>query len=113
MKLIIQNAKVVAAMEDDYVQSRYDEAVLEAPEGFDYDNMHLYSYVDGQLVFPTEGFNRDKRNSLLTECDWTQIADVPLTADCKTAFAAYRQALRDVDLLNPVWPEKPAEEWVA
>ncbi len=112
MKLIVQNSKVVAAMGDDYVPSRYDDAVIDAPEGFDYDNMHLYSYVDGQLVFPSESVNREKRNSLLTECDWTQLADVPLTTECKTAFADYRQALRAVDLLNPTWPDKPAEEWV-
>ena len=36
---------------------------------------------------------RGQRNSLLSACDWTQIADS--TAD-KTAWAAYRQALRDL-----------------
>jgi len=36
---------------------------------------------------------RGQRNSLLTSCDWTQIADS--TAD-KTAWATYRQALRDL-----------------
>jgi hypothetical protein len=36
---------------------------------------------------------RGQRNSLLTACDWTQIADS--TAD-KTAWATYRQALRDL-----------------
>ena len=36
---------------------------------------------------------RGQRNSLLSACDWTQIADS--TAD-KTAWATYRQALRDL-----------------
>lgn len=36
---------------------------------------------------------RDKRNDKLSESDWTQLADS--TAD-KTAWATYRQALRDV-----------------
>ena len=53
------------------------------------------------------------RNSKLALCDWTQLADVNLTADCKTAFADYRQALRDADLLAPVWPEAPTEEWAS
>jgi len=36
---------------------------------------------------------RATRNQLLKDCDWTQIADC--TAD-KTAWATYRQALRDL-----------------
>lgn len=57
--------------------------------------------------------SRSTRNTKLSECDWTQLPDVNLTADCKAAFATYRQALRDADMLNPVWPEAPAEEWVS
>lgn len=57
--------------------------------------------------------NKSVRNKKLAECDWTQLADVPLTADCKASFAEKRQQLRNVDLLNPVWPEMPEEEWVA
>ena len=57
--------------------------------------------------------NKATRNTKLSDTDWTQLADVPLTADCKTAFAAYRQALRDLDMLDPTWPDAPAEEWVA
>lgn len=57
--------------------------------------------------------NKALRNTKLDNTDWTQLGDVPLTADCKTAFAAYRQALRDLDMLDPTWPEAPAEEWVA
>lgn len=55
--------------------------------------------------------NKAMRNTKLSDYDWTQLADVPLTADCKTAFADYRQALRDADMLEPVWPDAPAEEW--
>ena len=57
--------------------------------------------------------NKPIRNAKLAECDWTQISDVNLTDDCKAEFAAYRQALRDADMLDPVWPDAPAEEWVA
>jgi hypothetical protein len=56
---------------------------------------------------------RSERNARLSQYDWTQLGDVPLTAQCKADFADYRQALRDVDLSNPVWPEVPAEVWVA
>ena len=57
--------------------------------------------------------NKALRNTKLDNTDWTQLADVPLTADCKTAFATYRQALRDLDMLDPTWPDAPAEDWVA
>lgn len=39
---------------------------------------------------------RQRRNSLLKDSDWTQLADVALTADQKTAWAQYRQQLRDL-----------------
>lgn len=51
---------------------------------------------------------RSKRNRLLAQTDWTQLPDAPVN---KTAWATYRQALRDlpatVDTDNPVWPEQP------
>ena len=52
---------------------------------------------------------RKQRNDLLAACDWTQVADAPVD---KEAWAAYRQALRDISEqpdfpLSVVWPEKP------
>ena len=52
---------------------------------------------------------REKRNALLAECDWTQVADAPVD---KAAWAGYRQALRDIPdqdgfPLNVIWPEVP------
>lgn len=55
--------------------------------------------------------NKATRNAKLSETDWTQLPDVSLTIACLTAFQIYRQALRDLDMLNPIWPEEPAEEW--
>jgi len=55
--------------------------------------------------------NKTARNTKLSATDWTQLVDVPLKAQCKADFADYRQALRDADMLDPVWPEVPAEEW--
>jgi len=53
---------------------------------------------------------RSTRNSLLIESDWTQVADAPVD---KTAWAEYRQALRDITSQegfpeNVIWPTKPA-----
>lgn len=52
---------------------------------------------------------REQRNQKLSECDWTQLADS--TAD-KTAWATYRQTLRDVPSQSGfpwsiTWPTQP------
>ena len=52
---------------------------------------------------------RAERDRLLADCDWTQVANAPVDA---SAWATYRQALRDVPLQNGfphevTWPEKP------
>jgi len=52
---------------------------------------------------------RSQRNELLSQSDWTQVADAPVDA---AAWATYRQALRDLpanttDPANPTWPTKP------
>ena len=55
--------------------------------------------------------NRDTRNNLLSQSDWTQVADAPVDA---TVWATYRQALRDItsrvnwpNLDEADWPVKP------
>jgi hypothetical protein len=63
--------------------------------------------VDAEII----ASNKTARNTKLSATDWTQLGDVPLTAQCKADFADYRQALRDADMLDPVWPDAPAEEW--
>jgi hypothetical protein len=56
---------------------------------------------------------RDKRAVLLAESDWTQLPDSPLSGDARTAWATYRQALRDITDQqgfpgNIDWPVPPA-----
>lgn len=55
---------------------------------------------------------REKRNGLLQDSDWTQLVDCPLNAEQVTAWATYRQQLRNipqqgVEPENVVWPTKP------
>ena len=55
---------------------------------------------------------RKERDRLLIQSDWTQMADSPLTAEAKQAWAAYRQALRDITVadgfpIDIVWPAAP------
>jgi len=52
---------------------------------------------------------RTERDAKLTSCDWTQVADAPVD---KTAWATYRQALRDIPeqagFPNEItWPTEP------
>ena len=56
-------------------------------------------------------FNRNNRDGLLSNSDWTQVADAPVSA---AAWATYRQALRDLpshsnwpNLESGNWPTKP------
>ena len=54
-------------------------------------------------------FIRKERNGKLSDSDWTQVADAPVD---KAAWAAYRQALRDITSQPGFpwtieWPEQP------
>lgn len=56
---------------------------------------------------------RAKRNELLTEIDWTQALDAPVSAESREALRLYRQALRDITERADFpyvteWPECPA-----
>jgi hypothetical protein len=71
-------------------------------------NNNKLQLVDRPVIVTWESI-RDKRNQLLDDSDYTQIAD--FTGD-KSAWSAYRQLLRDIPLKykNPedvVWPPKP------
>lgn len=55
---------------------------------------------------------RAQRNLKLTESDWTQSNDSPLSDESKLAWAQYRQELRDITSQegyphNVTWPEQP------
>ena len=60
---------------------------------------------------------RYERNFRLTECDWTQNNDSPLSDSKKTEWKTYRQTLRDLPKNLPdgfdtldgyVWPSEPS-----
>ena len=55
--------------------------------------------TDGEAVVRTDNtleILRLKRDALLTESDWTQVNDSPLTDANKAEWATYRQTLRDL-----------------
>jgi hypothetical protein len=70
------------------------------------DNKFLPPKQDPEMLAFIARFSRD---TLLQTSDWTQVEDVPVN---KTAWAVYRQALRDLPSqegfpVNIVWPESP------
>lgn len=73
---------------------------------------HVFNYTTKRWEFNAnlaQSGVRAQRDRLLASTDWTQLPDVPLPT--KEAWAAYRQALRDItrqpDLSNISWPVPP------
>lgn len=67
--------------------------------------------LDAELA-TAQGNVRAERNKLLSDSDWTQMPDAPLTTEQKTAWQVYRQALRDVTAqvgfpYDVAWPNQP------
>jgi hypothetical protein len=54
--------------------------------------------------------NRSTRNQLLSDSDWTQFNDSPLTYEAKALWVTYRTALRDITL-HANWPNLAEADW--
>ena len=54
--------------------------------------------------------NRDTRNQLLSDSDWTQIPDSSLTDEAKALWVTHRTALRDITA-HENWPELADADW--
>ena len=59
-------------------------------------------------------YNRNERNTILSQSDWTQVPDSALTDEAKALWVTYRTALRDLsahenwpNLEDADWPTKP------
>ena len=53
---------------------------------------------------------RATRNQLLSDSDWTQMADSALTDEAKALWVAYRTALRDLTA-HENWPNLEDADW--
>lgn len=113
--------KLLASFSDQSCQIGPDQQWLEVPEGLVRGNVKVQN-TEGvlSLVEDTSKSNanpfwkilRDERDRRLTVCDWTQLADSPLSSEQKATWAVYRQALRDIpantsDPEQVVWPTQP------
>ena len=70
---------------------------------------HEAAYQAGLDAKVAEG-HRTTRNKLLADSDWTQMNDSPLSNEDKTAWATYRQELRDMSDLA-LWPNIADDDW--
>lgn len=107
---IIENGVVVNTIEVDSLD--FLPNLVEATEG-----SIGWSYIDGVFAAPVVMVSdedkaqqvRNRRDSLLSQSDWTQVADAPVD---QAAWATYRQALRDIPSQagfpnEVVWPVEP------
>ena len=60
-------------------------------------------WVDIRTSAEKDASARARRDSQLRASDWTQVRDAPLTAAQVTAWASWRQQLRDLPA-HPSWP---------
>lgn len=54
--------------------------------------------------------HRDTRNRMLSDSDWTQMNDSPLSAEVKSSWATYRASLRDLPA-HENWPNLSDSDW--
>lgn len=97
----------------------HEQQWLQVPEGVAPGNVEIennegvLSLVEsGAKIGPKWDALRSLRNQKLAASDWTQLNGGPLSSGQKTAWATYRQALRNlpentVDPENVTWPEEP------
>lgn len=99
--------------------------IIEVSGDFSIDGCELVDYQDGAEIghswdgtnvvipapsAPTAEQLRSNRNDLLRSSDWTQLNDSPLSNEQKTAWATYRQELRDITDLD-AWPNLEDADW--
>ncbi|CAB5206973.1 Phage tail assembly chaperone protein [uncultured Caudovirales phage] len=74
---------------------------------FDYENK---VWIGDAVIASSQALA--KRLTLLEQSDWTQIPNNPLATEQQTAWATYRQELRDITAqsgypFNVIWPTPP------
>ena len=95
--------------------------VLDTFDGYELNQLEVVNGVvqvksqstqDAELAAKLMENIRSKRTFLLSETDWTDLPNSPLSSEKKVEWQNYRTALRDMpanttDLENPGWPLPP------
>jgi hypothetical protein len=93
-----------------YINNGTPVEITAQPESWYEFNYDTKEWVENEEVAKERCL--EKRKQLLLDSDWTQLPNGPFTSEQQTAWATYRQALRDVTEqagypLNVTWPQKP------
>ena len=107
--------KVIPVGLDDSDYTKNYEEGTPTPSGSVYVQNWLITSASAEEITERENTQwddvRTERNRLLTECDWTQFQDSPISGSKLTEWQTYRQSLRDItSQSNPFeisWPVKP------
>ena len=104
------NAKFVLATKSFDATTQRMESVEPYVEGDYVYNVRVVELSSQEITNRANAINeqvaiskRTERNRLLTNTDWTQVTDSPLSSDKKTEWANYRTALRDLPTKSG-WP---------
>ena len=95
---------------DEYLLSMQDRAGLEKIVT---DNLPVWlAYAKAQEAEQLAANARTQRDKLLSDTDWTQTDDAPLSSEDKESVRKYRQCLRDITAQSGFpqevkWPQKP------
>lgn len=110
------DSNIHTAMPDDVFEISYD-LYTSLMEGQSLGKVITYKSRKLQLVdfvYPPKTWDqiRQRRDSKLSDCDWTQMPDNQLSENDRALWRDYRQKLRDVteffsDPNDVVWPMSP------
>lgn len=107
---VLNLGECVTPIQNHYVDSGYLVAMPTKPDEFSAFDYESKSWKDSRTAETEWILIRRKRDTLLSASDWTQLPDVPLAT--KSAWATYRQALRDITEqpgypVEVIWPITP------
>ena len=96
--------------ENDKITGSY--FVIEETEVVEYQTVSQKKDSEIQDLINQQWINiRARRSIELQDCDWTQLADVPMSDEKKEEWKLYRQSLRDITNFDSpdhvIWPSKP------
>lgn len=88
------------------------EPIGDKPSEWHKYHLETKEWVEFKVAEPLTFEVKNKRKELLSDSDWTQLPNSPLTTEQQEAWAVYRQELRDIPQqsgypFNVVFPTPP------
>ena len=99
-------SSVATTFKDKLIEGWY---AIDAIENTEFQNELGAMYAKTKAISPLSV--RLARDFLLTESDWSQVGDCPLSADDKALYVTYRQKLRDITTTTEFTTNTPATKF--